>query len=217
MERRKRRSFTEEFKGRGSLLFSALLASCLATAWTPAAADVLDDRLARLRDGADCANKASPLRVWCPAADFKRGNAGPSLAGKTLVGFTVRLPDGGKVTDALSGNVSLAALAIGPDGKAVLVDVRPTNKGEEEEVARGIISLTLVLKGQAATATLAPGLAGYFKSVKGRYPATKGADEWTWTGAAPTRMRQVGKVWVVLETPADGKGIFATVLTDAWN
>jgi hypothetical protein len=29
-------------------------------------------------------------------------------------------------------------------------------------------------------------------------------------------MRKVGPTWVVIETPAKKDGIFATVLTDAW-
>ncbi len=73
-----------------------------------------------------------------------------------------------------------------------------------------------VFKAKAKTAKLPTDLAGYVKSLKGSYAPAKSGNEWTWTGATASRARKVGAVWVVIETPDKQNGVFATILTDAW-
>lgn len=199
-----------------SLLLISLLASpVLADEAQPP--DVTKTQLEALRQAAKCLEKASPWRPWCIAADFEKGTAADLPKGKVLVGMTIELETGKDTTKALSDKVSLTALAIGADGKAKVTNVQPENAAEQKVVAEAVANLTLVFKDKAATVKLPKELADHFKTLKGSYATTKKGSEWTWTAMSPTRMRKVGKHWVVIEAPGKGNGIFATILTDGWN
>jgi hypothetical protein len=170
--------------------------------------------LARLRTAAKCEDKASPWRPWCIAADWSKGTA--ELPKGTLVGLTIQLEDGADAKQALSDRVSFVALAVGKDGKVKLTDIKPTAKGEDVMIAEVVMSAAAVFKGKAKTAQVPKDLAGYIKGLQGTYKAEKNAIEWTWQGQSAAKLRKVGAFWVVIETPAKGNGIFATILTDAW-
>jgi len=169
--------------------------------------------LGELSKAASCADKASPWRPWCIATEWKRGKA--VLPKRTLVGITVELVDGADVKDALSNKVTLVALAI-EGTRAKLVDIKPTEKGEDVLVAKAVAAVAMVFKGKAKTAVLPPDLAGYIKSRKASYKMTKGKMEVSWTGVNRSMLRKVGSFWVVLEWPTKGNGVWVTVLTDAW-
>jgi hypothetical protein len=201
----------------------ALLAALLVTLAIPTLAaadkvrvDVTTSRLAALKTAARCDDKASPWRPWCVAADFETGTAAELPKGKVLVGMTVELEEGKDAAAALSGKVSLTALAIDADGKVKVTMVKPENKQEEQAVAEAVFNTASVFKGKAATAKLPKELADYFKTLKGAYAATKSGSQWTWTGASAGKLRKVGSFWVAIEVPKANNGIFATILTDAW-
>ena len=173
-------------------------------------------QLGELRSAAKCQDRASPWRPWCIATQWATGAAGVLPAGKVLVGMTVALEQGKPASDALSGQVTFVALAVGKDGKVKLTDVKPTNADEDKAVAEAILATSAVFKGRAATAKLPKELAGYVRTLQGSYAATKKDNAWTWTGASASQLRKVGKFWVVIEVPAAHNGVWATILTDAW-
>lgn len=169
--------------------------------------------LAQLAKAANCTATASPWRPWCIATEWSTGKA--ELPKGTLVGLTVELADKADFKTALSDKVTMVALAITGD-KAKLVDIKPTEKGEDVMIAKAVMAVAVVFKGKAPKATLPKDLAGYIKGRKGEYKMTKGATEISWAGASAAQLRKVGAYWVVIEKPAKGNGIFATILTDAW-
>src|SRR4051812_44203173 len=96
---------------------SAVALVVLACAGTASADDALTTKqLAALHDAAKCADKTSPFRPWCIAADFDKATAADLPKGKTLVGIAVELETGKDAKDALTNKVTPAALTIGNDG-----------------------------------------------------------------------------------------------------
>lgn len=178
--------------------------------------DVRDVMLGKLAEAAKCSDKASPWRSWCIATQWSTGKAGELPKGKVLVGTTIQLEDGYDVGKALSERVSFVALAIDASGKVKLTDVKPESADEQKAVAEAIFNTAAVLKGKAKTAKLPKQLAGYLRTLKGSYDVNVTSGAWTWQGASRSQLRRVGDFWVVIEKPAKGNGVFATVLTDAW-
>jgi len=196
---------------------SVVALAVLASAGTASADDALATKqLAALRDAAKCADKTSPFRPWCIAADFDKGTAADLPKGKTLVGIAVELETGKDAKDALTNKVTPAALTIGKDGKVVITDITPSNDSEKQMLFEAVANVTLVFKDKAATAKLPKDLVDYIKTMTAKYTPTKGSGEWTWQGQSAARLRKVGKYWVTIETPAKGNGIWAAVYTDAW-
>lgn len=178
--------------------------------------DLTTDRLDALRVAAKCDDKASPFRPWCIAAAFSTGTAAALPKGKVLVGMTIELEVGKDASTALTQSVSFTALAVGKDGKVKLTMVKPENDDENKAVAESVFNAAAVFKGKAKSAKLPKALADYFKTLKGQYATKKAGSDWLWAGASAARMRKVGAFWVVIEVPKANNGIFATILTEAW-
>ncbi len=176
---------------------------------------VITDELASLKAAAKCEDAASPWRPWCIATQFATGAAGELPKGKILVGLTVEL-EKGKEVQALTDRVSFVALVVGSDGKVKLASVTPSNPEEQKMMAAAVMGVAVVFKGKATSAKIPADLARYLKSLKGEYAPTKAGAEWTWAGASASHLRKVGASWVVIEVPKAGNGVFATILTDAW-
>lgn len=194
-----------------------VLATMIAFRGVASADDALATKqLTALRDAANCADKASPFRPWCIAADFDKGTAADLPKGKTLVGIAVELETGKDAHDALINKVSPAVLVVDKDGQVVITDITPSNDGEKQSLGEAVFNLAAVLKDKSASAKLPKDLADYIKGMKAKYKPTKTAGEWSWKGASAARLRKVGKYWVSVETPAKGNGIWAAVYTDAW-
>jgi hypothetical protein len=189
-----------------------------------ATADRVDPRMATLRQlraAAKCDDAASPWRPWCFAADvFDKGAFAELPKPRVMMGITVELAYGGDVAKALRDKVTLAAFAIDDDGKVKLVSLRPENDAEKRQMTEAIVNLTMVFKDKAKSAKLPDDLATYVKRLRGAFTPAKTASSWTWHGekdsVSDAVMRKVGSMWVVIETPPHKDGIFATVLTDAW-
>ncbi len=130
--------------------------------------------------------------------------------------MTVALEAGKDTMAALSNKVTFVALAIDKDGKVKLTDVRPTSDGERAAVGEAVGAAATVFKAKAKLAKLPKDLSTYAKTLTGAYPTTKSGEAWTWQGKTVSMLRKVGAFWVVIEIPADHNGIFATILTDAW-
>lgn len=196
------------------LVSSPVLADRPAVPPPPAAAT--KKLLAQLKDAAKCADKASPWRSWCAAADFDAAKLGDLPKGTVLIGTTIVLEDGYSVRKALAERVQFVALALDAGGKALLTYITPETKDEEKMIAEALFSTAAVLKGKAKRAKLPAELAGHLKTFKGAYAISKSGDgnEWRWPSPHPSRMRRAGAFWVVLESAPNG--VYATVLTDAW-
>ncbi len=198
----------------GIVVLACVAVGSVALADKPA--DPVAMALGELQTAAKCEDKASVWRPWCIAAAYETGTAAALPKGKVLVGMTIELEQRKSVTDALSNKVSFVALAIGKDGKVKLTDVKPTSAAEQQSVGEAVAAATMVFKGKAKTAKLPADLAAYFKTLKGAYPAKKTGKAWTWAGASASQLRKVGQFWVVIEVPKAKNGVFATILTDAW-
>ena len=178
--------------------------------------DIATDQLSALRTAAKCDDKASLWRPWCIAADFGTGTAAALPKGKVLVGLTIDLRIGQDAVTALRTNVSFTTLAVGKDGKVKLTAVKPQTDDEAKELAEAVANASAVFKGMSKSAKMPKTLGDYFKTLKGSYSVKKAGKQWTWAGASASRMRKVGAFWVVIEVPEANDGIFATILTDAW-
>ncbi|MDQ3369521.1 MAG: hypothetical protein M3680_29180 [Myxococcota bacterium] len=193
---------------------ACLTSGSLAFADRPA--DPVAVALGELRTAAKCEDKASVWRPWCTAAAYETGTAGALPRGKVLVGMTIELEQGKSAADALTTKVTFVALAISKDGKVKLTDVKPTSDAERRSVAEAVAATTLVFKGTAKAAKLPADLAAHFATLRGTYPAKRSGKAWAWTGASASQLRKVGAFWVAIEIPKANNGVFATVLTDAW-
>jgi hypothetical protein len=190
-------------------------------------ADLTGRMLAALHAGADCANKASPMRPWCVAADgWATAKMAPLPKARVLVGITVTLVDGGVVATELRDKVTLSALALRDDAAAAkakktfvkLTSVTPTAGKDDEALAimKAVGGVSMVLKGKAKQVGLPPELAEYVATLPAgaSYEVAKAASGqgWSWNGASAGEIRKVGASWVVIETMVNG--VYVTVLTD---
>lgn len=198
----------------GMLVIAAALASPVARA--DKAHDIATERLAALKTAARCDDAKSPQRVWCTVAAFDTGTAAALPTGKVLVGLTIELETGKDVAAALRDKVSLAGWSVASDGKVKLTSITPDNAQEGQMIGEAVGATAAVFKGLAKTAKLPADLTSYVKTLPAKYPATKSGGEWVWTGASAGRARKVGAYWVVIEVPDAQNGVFATILTDAW-
>lgn len=194
---------------------TAVTGMSLAHAEVTAKVDPLAATLTRLGEAANCTDKASPQRPWCIAAGFGKGAAG-TLPKKALVGMTVELEDGKDVVDALTNSVTFVALAIDKDGKVKLTDIKPSGPEDARSVGEAVAAAAMVFKDKAKTAKLPKELSDFVKTLKGAYATKKASNAWTWTGKSASRLRKVGKFYVIIEQPESGNGLWATILTDAW-
>lgn len=206
---------------RPTIIASLLLSLLLLVASSGAVrADATADVLGRLADAASCSDKASPLRVWCPAASWAKGKPAALKPG-LMVGVTVAIAADSDVRQALSDKVTFVLLVVDKDGpqlSATLRDVNPESDDEARSVAEAIAGVATVLKGKARTVKLPKDLRAFADSLRGRSTRAvlRGKTGWTWTTEHnQAELRRVGTVWVVIETPRDGgAGRFVTVLTD---
>jgi hypothetical protein len=192
----------------------AALAACANAA--PSEADLVSGRLNALRAAAKCGDAASVWRHWCIAAAFETGHTADLPRGKVLLGITIELEEGTDAAKALFDRVGLVALAIDADGKVKLTDVKPSNADEEKSTVEAMSQAAAVFKGKAKVVKLPKDLGDYLKTLRGAYEVSKSGGQWTWTGQTASRMRKVDAFWVVIEVPRARNGIFATILTDAW-
>ncbi len=187
----------------------------------PRAHDVATERLgapARPWQGR-CDDATSPWRPWCVAAAYDTGTAAALPAGKVLVGLTIELETGKDVATALSDKVSFTAWAVGTDGKVKLTTVKPTSDDESKAVGEAVFATAAVFKAKAKTAKLPTDLAGYVKSLKGAATRTREVRAASGrSGPAPPPRRAQGPARSArsIETPDKQNGVFATILTDAW-
>lgn len=188
-----------------------------------ARADESSDRtgrlLGKLHAGANCDDKASPLRPWCFAADgWAKAKAAPLPKATVLVGVTVTLVEGDVVETELREKVTLSALAFKVDGAHTyvkLASITPSNDDENLQIMKAVGGVSMVLKGKAKKVALPKGLADYVASLPAAasHELAKTDAGWSWMGdQVAAELRKVGDVWVVIE-PSD-KGMYVTVLTD---
>ncbi len=137
-----------------------------------------------------------------------------------MAGVTVAINANADVKQALSDRVSFVVLAVRRDGKKLLVtlrDIKPESDSETQMVAKAVMSVAAVLKGAAKEVVLEPDLREFADSMvpAANREATRTRTGWTWENDDNrAELRQIGNVWVVVETPkAGGAGRFVTVLT----
>lgn len=196
-----------------AVLVASVMTLSVANAEKP---DPIAQSLGTLAAGAKCSDKASPLRPWCIATEALTKGTASSLPKKALVGMTVELEDGKDVAEALSTKVTFVVLAVEADGKVKLTDVKPDGADEEKAVAEAVFNTAGVFKGKTKTAKLPAALSSYVKTLKGAYATKKVGNAWTWKGKSESQLRKVGAFWVILERPEAQNGLWATILTDAW-
>ncbi|HEY4240370.1 MAG TPA: hypothetical protein VGM88_11165 [Kofleriaceae bacterium] len=202
-------------KALGLIPLALVLATPLVLAAPADDMPLVKTELAQLATQAKCSDAASPWRVWCVATQWDAGVAAPLPKGKKLVGIAVAI-ETGKETEALKDHVTLAALSVGDDGLVKLTDITPDNPDEAKQILEGVMNVSLVMKGKAAKAKLPPPLADYIRTRTPSYTPERKGNAWVWQGASSARMRKIGAYWVVLEVPDAKNGIWATILTDAW-
>jgi hypothetical protein len=133
---------------------------------------------------------------------------------------TVAITANADVKQALSDRVSFVVLAVRKDGKKLMVtlrDFKPESDSETQMVAKAVLGIAAVLKGAAKEVVLDGDLRGFANSLipAANRETTKTRSGWTWENDNNrAELRQIGNVWVVVETPKDGgTGRFVTVLT----
>lgn len=202
---------------RTSSWFPFLAAAALvAAAASPAAADATDDAIAKLRAGADCTNKKSAHKDWC-MADWAKGKAAALKPG-LMIGLSVAIEADTDVDTALSDDVTLVFLQIDKDGpqlSATLKDVEGSPGVTTRHVDTATADVRKRLVSKIHSVKLGKELRAVANGLKGRSTRalTKGATAWTWdTGRSKAEMRQVGKYWVIVETP-EGDDVAGRVIT----
>jgi hypothetical protein len=166
--------------------------------------------LKRLGDAADCSQ--DDIRGWCAAANFDDGSA-PTLTGSHLfLGATVPVIKDVPVKDTLAKAVSLSVMAVEADAdRALVTDIPAESDAEKKIVADVRDDVVSQLDGRGGPPKVPASLAHFLQQVPAAHVIEKSAKEWVIKGQSPAQLRSVGKFLVVVETPADGQGIFVSV------
>jgi len=171
----------------------------------PPAASV-DDVLARLADSAGCTTGESLYPHWCMAAQgWQSGTVDPLPERDYLVGYAIPVT----ATKTEMKTMRLTALTLRSAGGrkyARIIDIRPDNDKEKNELAQVVASVGLLFRGKTPTLRLGGGLDSYLRgeAKKASYPVTKGTSSWLIaSGGAPAQLRKVGPYWVAVEPKGD--------------
>jgi len=208
----------------------ALLAVALAAAASPATAKprlptATEAILGDLHTAARCADRRSPRRHWCIAADgWATGTPADLPVGKVLIGVTLTREVATATPIDFAGEdayrfATLSLRRVGDTVEAKLAGIDPGDDDDKRMLKDATTKLAAVLQGRSKVARLPRALAEFTKSGADRpgHVITKGARGWTWTAGSATELRKVGKYWVVIETSISGRDTrFITVLTDKW-
>lgn len=195
------------------------VAALVLGAASPAAADATDDVMAKLRTGADCANKASPHKIWCPAADWAKGKPHTMKPG-LWIGFSVSIEADTDIGTALEDDVSLVMLRVDKDGPQLSAQLREVEGApgvDTRQVDATAKQVTAALAGKGKV-SLAGGVKALADSLKGRgtRAMNRSKASWEWKSESGSlELREVGKTFVVVEKPAgDVPGRTITILTN---
>lgn len=198
-----------------------VIAALVVTAEAKGKKDPRDAQLAELATAVGCPSEDAPQRVWCLATDgWAKGKPAKLANGDhVMLGLTIELVKGGSVADELSNSVSVSALALHvAKGKvsARLTNVKPESADEEQAVAEAVAGLAVLYKGKADTAEVPKALYDYAQTLPANadHKAKKGKKGWTFTGESSAELRKVGDVWVAIEVPAAGNGVWVSIFTD---
>lgn len=173
-----------------------------------AAADATGDAIAKLAKGADCGNRTSAHKDWCPIVDWAKGKPA-ALKPSLMVGLSVAIESDTDVDTALTDDATVIALRVDKDGpqlSATLRDVEGAPGVTTRQVDPLEKDIRARLVGKIRKIKLGKEVRAFTDSLKGdgTRALTKGKDTWTWTtGHSSAEMRQVGKYWVIVETPDD--------------
>ena len=186
---------------------------------SPVAADPTDDAIAKLRTGADCANKASTHKIWCAAADWSKGKP-HTLKPGLWIGFSVSVEDDTDIATALDDDAALILLRVDKDGPqlaATLKEVEGAPDVDTRQVDATSAQVKAALAGKGSV-KLSGGIKALAASLKGRStrPMTRDKSGWKWTtDHSAAELREVGKTFVIVEAPEGGNpGRTITILTD---
>jgi len=141
------------------------------------------------------------LRSWCAVPKIGDGKLTLPKAPTTYFGLTMIVRPGDDIRKAALQQLSPSALHLGPDG-ARLTGIKPDNEDERKQILDAAMSTATVLKGEATAVQVPAGLAGYLDSQRAK-PRHK-IEGNTFTAEIPARIYQVGNVYVVIESAADG-------------
>lgn len=184
------------------------------------AADVTDEEVAavarRFAAEIDCAPESRNLhRAWCAVTMLEKAAWSAPEARTAYLGLAMELKDGGKVIEGLLRTTHTAVLSVSSkDAKVTTIRASKGKPDEEQELARVVFDLALVLKGKekARAIEASAGLVRYVASLASRpgYPvraAPKGGAHYT--GKLPARLLKVtglpyGEAYVAIEKAEGG-------------
>ena len=198
--------------------------SAVATDEVPGDAEIATRLLKKLHDAA-CTSETSPHRAWCVADGYATAPAGELPGGETaLVGLSIGLSNDFPAAQSLTNNVTLSALGLKRAGSSTMgwiSTIRPNAPGEERDTGEAVAGVAALLKGKAASVSLAGPLFGYVRSLPGKtkYPVVRGKKGWVVQSSAVAEVRRVGAYWVAVELPAARpiKGIYLSIFTDKYS
>lgn len=196
-----------------------VLAALVLAAPSLAAADPTNDAVAKLKTGADCANKASTHKAWCPATEWAKGKP-HTLKPGLWIGYSVSIEADTDVGVALTDDVSVVVMRIDKDGpqlSAQLMEVEGAPGVDTKQVDTISAQVAAALGGKGKV-TLTKPMRAFTDGLKGRgtRAMTRTKDEWTWTtGSSTAQLREVGKAFIIVEIPDGGNaGRTITILTN---
>ena len=170
----------------------------------------------------DCAVGSTDLdRSWCPVQSAGHGPFVPPEATQIRMGLTLSLRPGEEPKDVILDRTTVSALFIGGGGAKIL-DVRPSNDQEQQDLVTTVFSIAEILKGMHGTTQVA--VTGDLQSyLQGQgtdlHPLTADEHGASISGAPnPTDIERIegqpwGAAYVVVETAPDG--VFVSVFPDA--
>lgn len=174
----------------------------------------VDDVLARLAAAAGCSSGDPLYPHWCIAAKgWQSGTVDPLPVRDYLVGYAIPV-----TAQTEMKTMRLCALTLrraGGQDYARLLDIRPENDKEKNELAQVVASVGLLFRGKTPSLRIGGGLDSYLRgeAKKASYPVTKGTSSWLIaTGGAPAQLRKVDQHWVAVEPKADGH--YVSIVSD---
>jgi hypothetical protein len=153
-----------------------------------------------------CDAKSKDLqRAWCAVTKVDKAAFKAPRATTTMLGLSVELPDGAEVNTQLLDTTSVSALHLGASAVR-LTSLKPSNEQEKKDMLPVLFDIAGALKMDGKAVGVTKDLGGFLDGERAKpgYPMTAAGKAMEYTGKLPSRLYQVGAVYVVVESAPKG-------------
>ena len=156
------------------------------------------------------AKEKDPQRAWCAVTKVDKAAFKEPKDTTTLLGLSVELPEGADVNTQLLGTTTVSALHLGA-AAVKLTSLKPSNEQEAKDMLPVLFDIAAALKLDGKAIGVTKDLNDYLTGERATpgNPMKAAGKSMEYTAKLPSRLYQVGNVFVVVESAA--KGNFVSV------